>query len=1318
MVAGHLGVQYIRHRTQQYKSTFAHHNQIYHKCVAIFFLSMLGMSHAGSFIGLTTFDSLNVLANSTVVATQAQTLSFTCSSSDPVMAYQIGDGIWSVTTCSPPTQTYSCHTDSYCPRDPRTYRIRTCTTDAISDTNPNSTVPNNIGLSQRRLLFSTPSTDPLGKSYDQRLRGGFPHSGLPEEIDRRIKPHRRYLESSTLSWIEKQEMLERTAQNPRSGKRQWTPDLFSSMKRNEGQEIMKFDSVSRKLQGTDPLSNLLGIEKGGFCYGGGVGAVVVYCPGMNTMSAADIATIGAMEAQKKVNQAQAVWAQNITTVTQNLAYTNTLVDKLNHQYNDLLSLFYQYANTTNARVKVLQDEYTALADATNTGLKNLYANLTQGLLLEQQYTDQQVWDLSQVMVRNERALIDLLNQFQGDTANNFRLVNTRLMDAADDLLQTQFTLYYSLAGINRNVDRSMKYQYFFARDQWRGLGYTEFHRPSEPGQDPIPISQQTVGDLKIFAEKSKVNYMTTIQDGVQTVIQAHQYGINTWCNVAAISEQIPDQISYQQLMSLAGPTGCIANATSAGLDPVYACRCWYEITHKYCEADTGFEWKGISTTTSRDAYVLTADYCKGGAQPTSGPLDGTLYDDILQFTANISGISCNSHPELYSNDGFQVVHERTGVVWVPANYDSSVCTFGFMNTFIQHPINSPSNYSLPFELFSHLRIIWPVLRTEKAINEIISHGVVPGGLTTVFDPLVRGSVNNRTTQCYDTAIDTLSEDTNIIYRCSPQPVVPLYTTVVYRGTPDCTTTPGVCTCVGCEVISSSTVTSTITTDTTGSGTGFSAETVLMGELVPESKGGMSYVVDAPAESKCSSPDAETCKGTGSYIKWSIPSSWNIATNPLNPPPGTLSDWETDHRGAIYEHGVTTALDYWERPVTQGRCDIISDVPMNEVCTVLSGWNVYPTTDMRAGGLTLAARVWTYIISQNIQMGRISTYTADGCPTSSVVSDSTLGTYISVVNPSAYTIYVRIDRAVGDPSTCATLGNFGSISTGIGPRIQVNVPVPANCGNMTVQVYRVNQATGQLAECGPPLSTYVSTSTQSTIFQSQLNANQTTALVVNNVAIQTAAVTQDLINLMIPAVYESIKKAVPINITLDEFKGSSFDNSSLQAFINQLQIQAQGINVNNPTFQQQFDILTEQLGWQAANLTQGLSDVRETSDEIHASVVVTNANVAALAVSLGNLQTALSDSTTALNVAIQAIKDSQTNGNKCDFICNLTNIGYTLLTIAIIGLIAFVVIKLVLGYDFNSCLKKKKQPDTIKGYAGVKKNKKTKRPSNKQYTVSI
>lgn len=1241
--------------------------------VVVVLLSSL--ANAGTLVGKVAYTSVTTYPNGTSFGEAAQTVTFKCSGTDPVNAIQVGTGIWSTTTCGPPTQTLVVEAVGYSPRDPGITNFLTCLSESPSDNSANSTIPSNFDTS------GAPARRLLGVDY---LRGGSEVHPI-----RKASVFRKFLEYDHVDAYTQQEWLNQMAQHPRSAEPTWIPDVTPSGQAATQRRLLSlWDSISSAFSGNSPD-----------CWGIGPAS---WCSSNNGVSSGDATQIAIDQATILVGQATKYFLANITAVETAQGTVNTQFQTQFKEVAKQTKINNEFQNTTRDTLNLMEQQFINGQQNTNIAISNLYANISTGLTLAAQLSDQHLAALQNVTVRNFQTFLGLINDITDAATTTDRLTNRRFMELASNLQQVLFTLYYSPAGVNRDADRMNKIQYFNAKAKFTARGRIPFIRPLEPGTDPVPLKQQKVTDLKRFIESDQINFMKLVPSGVDTIIEAHQYTLVLRNNIATLSQLIPDQITYDQLMSLAGPSGCVANATASGIDPVYNCRAWWEVSHKYCTAAPGFNWTtSIQTQGERAPYTLVPAYCAENVQPSSGIYDGTAYDSIIDLQPVLGNISCNSFTDKLIAP-FQVYHTRTGITTFNATYDSTTCNFDFFTQFVADP-NNIKPITLPQVIFSNYKWVYPLLRTERTASELITYGILPGGMTSQFIPFVTASDTGRTVQCYRSAIDTITTDTNVIYRVTPQPMVASITTTTYNGQPDCTSIPGVCQCIGCDVVSTVTTASAISIDTTGSGPAFSASDILVGELIPASQGGMSFVVDAPEKSKCTSPDLTTCIGTGNLIRWDFPTGYVLANEPLNPPPGNLADVEALHPGQVFDMLATTSNGYWERPISQGKCTTIAGFQKNTVCNVLDNYSIHPNTNMRKGGLTLVPDTWEYTITQNIGIGELTTYRANGCPTITLNNDNILGKYITLTNPTLHQIYVVINKAVGDPSTCASIGNFGSSETGIPASLAINVAIPANCGNVTIQVQQINQVTGQLTNCGLPVRTDVPTSTQGNIFPSMLSANATTVYINNSVATATAATTLQLIQFQIQISYEQQKTFNP-DITIEQVQAQFFSNTTLAAYIASLMAASQGVNVLDPSFVATFSNYSAKLDTIISQSTAQQQVIDAQNVMIAVAIDVFNRAVQ----SLNSSVIILDGRITVQQKLLQQQIDELNTKSSCPFFwCQVINFLTVVLYICILGVIFYV------GFMvFKSCSSK----STSTG--GKPKPTKTKKPNRKKDYSSV
>lgn len=1189
-------------------------------------LAVVGSVCAGVLTGQVAYDVLTVAANGSTTSEAAQALTFVCDGNDPVESFQLGPDRWTVSQCVTPTQPYVATAKAYAPAGLSVFTTQTCTTTVAAGLPINSTVPQNIATSGttddptgRRLLSS-------GENWAIKSSNNVP----------------RFMYSTTLTQEEKLKYLQDASKKPDVKFGGWEEDRGHT---NVGRELLSSSQVDCS---------------GAKCVCIGVAYIVAvsYCPGID--SAVDSLQNQVNAAEAHVANATIYWSESITAATTKQGVINL---GLNATINGIIAnavTTQAELNTTEGKTIILQADLAAFQAQATVTAADIYANLSTGLADSAAYTDQRVGALQNVTLANFAKMINYTSYLATQITNNGLLENTRLIDVASSILQLSDALYKSIGGTNQAVDRQDKALIFQSMDTIEANGGIPFVRDSQPGTLPVPLYAQTDAQLTVFIDILQVNYLL----GVSGLNQAHQHTITLNCNVNTLSENVPTQITPEEALTLIGNTGCLAQANATGVGYVRTCQCWLQIGHKYCYAPSSFEWTDITTTTSRTAYDLVASMCTGSAQPSSGNYDGVVYDNMPSVFAYISALSCQSG--LVSS--FQVVSFRAGVLIVEPNFSDDVCTINYFNLFVVGTISNPT---LPQVIITDWVNYWPLLQTELMYNEITTYGVRPGGITSTFVPFVTAT-NGKTAQCYESSIDGITTETNILYEIVALPLVTEVITTVYDQAPDCTTIPGVCIPKG-NVVSSVTSAASITVNSPTT-QAFPDNTILIGELIPLSSGGMTYVIDSPENSKCLSPDPETCKGTNGYLRWNIPAGYDVATAETNPAPADLSTWEAQNPGVIYDHDAPTSALEWQHPVVNGRCVNISDISPNLVCEQLALWNIYSSTRMRSGQLVLSPITWQYTVTLDVGLGTPSIYVAPGCPTTTYLGGDLTGTYVQISNPYGYQLYLSI--SITTNSTCG--GDQGNVNGDLAASQsrQISLLAFANCGNVTVQVFQVSQVTGALSSCGPPVVAFVSTATQSNIFTSDLFVNATSVTIENNVVQATAAVSLATIDYLLQFAYTAALVATQPNITLEEIKASAFSNSSFQAFTNDLITQAAGVNFNNPTAADALNALTAQYNALAAQAASQLATLQAQA----AALSNLTSQYEAIAARVPALENGLVVSEQALiaadNAAIAA-GDAQSAAKCAGFFasveCTLENAVEVIVVIAVIAIaIAFAI----------------------------------------------
>jgi hypothetical protein len=1202
---------------------------------------------AGVFIGLVPYTNFNVQPNGTVIAEDARTLTFECNQGDPVMAYQVGVDRWTVSTCSQPTQSYIAEAKKYQPRDMHVYRTRMCTSENPYDFNANSTVPGNVlSNANRRLLAAERGLSENDVyTYDEMT-----------EVLPFVRAWRKFQYSNGLTAEQKLQMIRSTERHPTNQYDVMEYNKPYSADNTQHDFDLAYASASSAYA---LLSDAARVARKS-CVGAAFGVAVVYCPWMNTMSPSDVTHVADLEADKALNNATSFFLNALNTTVYNQMQINSGFNTVLQQQGWALGNNTVGLATAAFTLKFIQQEIDNLTSAATVAIANLYENIATTAMLEATYTDTQVNALQTQMILDFQQLIAIVQQLSDREYNDNALNNNRLMTLAQTILDNGNVLYHSLAGTNRYVDREDKELFFFSMDQISAVGFVPFIRPSQPGSRPIPLASIPDSRLRIYIDITQVNYLESHNNGLSTINRTHQHTVSLYCNVDYMSEQLPDQITIEAAFGLVGPVGCLGNATTSGVNPVRTCNCWWSISHKYCDAAPGFDWAKINSVAGREAYNLVPAYCAGDTQPLSGPNDGQQIDSLPVFLNYLGNLSCNTHPEL-ANSQFQMVNTRSGVVTVAPNYAPAVCNISYNSLFVTGTITVPT---LPQAMFVNWVNVYPTLKTERAMHEIDKYGVRAVGTTSVFVPIVTAS-NGVTVQCYDSSIASTSTDTNIIYRLTQQPLETLVTTATYDQAPDCTTTPGTCIPQG-NLISS--VTSTAFTQATiGSGEGLATGTLLLSELV---SGGQSFVVDAPQNTKCLSPDPITCYGTNGYLSWNFPDGYVVAEQAFNPAIGDLSVWEADNPGELFDHNAPTSAGFWEVPLVDGVCQTIPGQDQQELCDFLNRYSVYPTTNMRAGGLVTSPKTWSMLVTLNIGLGTLSTYVTEGCPTVAFGGGGLGGTFVRISNPSNSQMFSSMSRSLDVNATCAVVGNLGNVDVPLAPYQTVDIALPA-CGNVTIQIFRKSFATGDLLPCGPPLLAFVSSVTQSNVITSDTIGNVTTEVIQNAVTASLATSALSIIDFMLQLTYSAAQAANPqLNFTYAELVQSTFVNSSLDDFIRQLRIDAAAVDLNNPAASAYVFNLTDQLLAEVAAARAAEAAATDTLAGIQVLLAQNAADVARLSGSITDLQAALAAKSAADQAEINAILNGQgSGGTSCNIMCYLTY-AFIAILVCCVGGIAY------------------------------------------------
>jgi len=888
---------------------------------------------------------------------------------------------------------------------------------------------------------------------------------------------------------------------------------------------------------------------------GGITGIGSNCGALN---AAVSQPINAAEARAASALAadQQIWNNDISTLTVGATTLSAQIALSLAQVTKALSITnqtaVQFKAALQAQSKVIDANFaTAQTDIRTLGLQTAAAAVAQQQLVDQQLAAVQAnfLNTTQNLVAQIDSTIALINSNQYRTDSNIRSV-------AQSLRQFQAEILKGIAGTNIYIDQDQLGQIWAAMDDALAKGRRVMLDPADPGTSPMNPNLIGPDDITAFVDLILINFVN-ITNGVPIV---HQFGLNFYVNLPQLIQSNLMFGSWQDIQDLIGPANCTLNVSPGG-NPVNYCQGWFQVTHTYCTRVGTFTWESISTLSDRSAYVLGPDIC--GEQPTTDPIWNGQYFDTVAELHDFIGDVCWSG-SLVAGTNFQVVSTRIGVILVPPNYSSAVCSLDTDALFIDGTITTNT---IPYTLYRTWITDLAAMQPDRDAFTAKVAGTRARGFTNIYEPFY-GLSNGHSYSCYRNLISVFMPETQIYYRMTPVGVTPRVSINVYDQEPltDCGTieaplSPCVLVPQGNLLRTEQPTSIQINTLNPQSGGLFDPnilpddETIIFGELSP---GTMDSVFDIPYTLLNLAPNARSRVGHPDYIVWPIPDDYSVAgTQSGGPPVADLPTWEADNPGETYDHSAPTSPSFYEHAVatSDGVCIPVDGVPFNKICDMLQNFVIDPSTNMRQGHLVVAPRQYTMIVSFNAIAGEVEVRVEAGCPEIAYDPNNILGPALVLTNSLPFAIAVLVTRTNTDDA-CPT----GDWTATITAKWTQSFIFP-DCGNYSAQVYSVQVGQGNPLLCGAPVEAAVQGATQVSLTLSNL-VNTTTLAVTDALSVGLANSQLQLISLILNVV-SSVVPSIPLSIGGVNFAALE-TNSSFDAYVSQLVATSNGVDLTSNT----------------------------------------------------------------------------------------------------------------------------------------------------------
>ena len=381
---------------------------------------------------------------------------------------------------------------------------------------------------------------------------------------------------------------------------------------------------------------------------------------------------------------------------------------------------------------ILEQTLLALQSNTDSTFANIsnsltyaYGQLGQGLAVDVALSAREQ-QFENITLLNFQAVINATQQLLANISQNqLQLI---AQNRLNEVLQRQQDAVFAKALAKVGPRRGLTATIFNLINNAVGLGFVPFLHPEFPGVRPGPASaasQAVVLDQLLF------NFV----NGSSAPFTAHQYTLTFYCSAQEVTNTFYQAATWMDITDQLGPTNCSTEGGVIGAN----CNCWIQVNHIQCPALSTFDWQTVSSQTSVAPYTLQSSYCQGGAQPTKGFYDGSIFDNLAawspllsQFcTANLNLAPIPGGSGLHSPRIAQLVSLRMGSIQLqPASNPSLTCLPNYDYVFGG---SAPEN-NIVFVFYTFVIQAQNLLLNDDLLYERQVYGVIPNYLTYELVP--------------------------------------------------------------------------------------------------------------------------------------------------------------------------------------------------------------------------------------------------------------------------------------------------------------------------------------------------------------------------------------------------------------------------------------------------------------------------------------------------------------------------------------------------------------------------------------------------------
>lgn len=778
-------------------------------------------------------------------------------------------------------------------------------------------------------------------------------------------------------------------------------------------------------------------------------------------------------------------------------------------------------------------------NTTQRQFSQVYDTIAAGINTNAAYTDARSAQLEAAMLRNDRAIINVTKAIAANVSENDRFAVRR--DRRITRSQRQLTNMFFRARMNRDKRRAISKGIWQKIKEAEDQGYVVYKHPHSPGSAPTPYSQLQLFDKQVLIDKMYIN-MVNKTSPTSAIAMARQLGVTVYARQDAMIDNQGVDASWEDIVDLIGPAGCIRNATLDGVPIVDRCNAWFEITHKRCRPKAGFHWKDISDDPNlgddRDAYVLGPNICFNGGNPVNDVWNGRKFDSHADWLVLFKPLPC--YPLLSAAPAhlWQFISIRKGRWNLPAPTSNAVCDFDVNRIFE----TSLFANTLPFTLYASLQYSYAAFLLDVQLPfENKRYGVIPNWFDHEQIQFMYAE-DGRFYECTRTMFIAVKPETVPVHHCSTQDTLPVCTITAYNR-------PVIC--PGCPPRVAQTVekTSEVTVTLAKPGSLPQAGDLIFGEWTGT---GLTSIIDAPrGVSGPITGNGEVRANKIPYLRIPVPENFDYPSAVSFPEDmGDVRQWFELYGPKFSHYKAAVSPDLFLRDLTlSGRCEQVGGVPLEWGCQLLDDYSVHSTTDMRSGLLVLQPKEFRFDGRMTVVGSKVIKRVFDGCPEFNFVQYTDQTADLRYINSLPFELTITVRKT-------STLCQFGDVIKTLEAHKFFQEDVPA-CGNFSVEIFTATGPNGALVPCqDQPKRIIINPASNTAVSRFVVGGfNQT--FIVDTVGAGLIAMSEELTE-VINSIQDIVPILVDVNITPADKTAAA--NTSLAALLAKIEQIKQGLSL--------------------------------------------------------------------------------------------------------------------------------------------------------------